>query len=158
MRVSLCYEFISSAERNKRERKRETSKRHVGDAHSVLITAILLPGRLSCYWGKIVSCSPIVGSPTWVWPLRNRDPPTKTCRPTYSVDYPRGWDIPVKWDGLLAGGLLSDFRQWQEIFFYLVHSIQTGSRVHTASYTMDKWSKAIPVACRVVRCEGSHIV
>jgi hypothetical protein len=55
--VSLCYEPISSAERNNREsaRERETSKRHVGEAHSVLITAILLPQRLSCYCGKIVS-------------------------------------------------------------------------------------------------------
>jgi hypothetical protein len=31
------------------ERERETSKRHVGDAHSVLTTTILLPQRLSCY-------------------------------------------------------------------------------------------------------------
>jgi hypothetical protein len=45
MRVSLCYELISSAERNKRERER-TSKRHVGEANSVLITVILLPQRL----------------------------------------------------------------------------------------------------------------
>jgi hypothetical protein len=35
--------------REKRERERETSKRHVGKAHSVLITANLLPQRLSCY-------------------------------------------------------------------------------------------------------------
>jgi hypothetical protein len=55
MRGSLCYELISSAERNKKERERETSKSHVGEAHSVLITAILLPQRLSCYGGKIVS-------------------------------------------------------------------------------------------------------
>jgi hypothetical protein len=40
MRVSLCYELISSIKRNKKER--ETSKWHVGVAHSVLITAILL--------------------------------------------------------------------------------------------------------------------
>jgi hypothetical protein len=33
----------------------ETSKRNVGKAHSALITAILLPQHLSCYWGKIVS-------------------------------------------------------------------------------------------------------
>jgi hypothetical protein len=38
-----------------RERERETSKRHVGEAHSILTTAILLPQRLGCYWGKIVS-------------------------------------------------------------------------------------------------------
>jgi hypothetical protein len=41
--------------REKQERERETSKRHVGEAHSILITAILLLQRLSCYWGKIVS-------------------------------------------------------------------------------------------------------
>jgi hypothetical protein len=35
--------------------QREISKRHVTEAHTVLITAILLPQRLSCYWGKIVS-------------------------------------------------------------------------------------------------------
>jgi hypothetical protein len=34
--------------------QRETSKRHVGEAHSVLTAAILLHQRLSC-WGKIVS-------------------------------------------------------------------------------------------------------
>jgi hypothetical protein len=38
-----------------REKERETSKLHVGDGHSVLITAILLPKRLCCYWGKTVS-------------------------------------------------------------------------------------------------------
>jgi hypothetical protein len=56
MRASLCYDLISSAERNKREREREKNKKqYVEEAHSVLITAILLPQRLSCYWGKIVS-------------------------------------------------------------------------------------------------------
>jgi hypothetical protein len=35
--------------------QRETSKRHVGEEQSVLITAILLPQRLSCYWGKTMS-------------------------------------------------------------------------------------------------------
>jgi hypothetical protein len=58
MRVSLCYELTSSAERNEREReKREREKQETarGKAHHVLITAILLPQRLSCYWGKIVS-------------------------------------------------------------------------------------------------------
>jgi hypothetical protein len=38
-----------------REREREISKQHVGEAHSVLITPVLLPQRLSCYWCKIVS-------------------------------------------------------------------------------------------------------
>jgi hypothetical protein len=47
--------------------QRETSKRHVGEAHSVQTIAILLPQRLSCYWGKCHSaCSPILGSPTCV--------------------------------------------------------------------------------------------
>jgi hypothetical protein len=41
---------------NKRERERETSTLHVGETHSVLTTANILPRRLSyCYWGKIVS-------------------------------------------------------------------------------------------------------
>jgi hypothetical protein len=35
--------------REKQEREKETRKPHVGDAHIVLITAILLPQRLSCY-------------------------------------------------------------------------------------------------------------
>jgi hypothetical protein len=35
--------------------QRERNKRHVGEAHSVIITAIPLPRRLSCYCGKIVS-------------------------------------------------------------------------------------------------------
>jgi hypothetical protein len=67
------------------ESERETSKRPVGEADSVLITAILLPQHLSCYWGKIshCSCSPILGSPICAWPLRNRDPPAKICRSTY---------------------------------------------------------------------------
>jgi hypothetical protein len=55
IRVSLCYELNSSAERNKRERERETNKRQVGEAHSLLITAILLSQRITCYCGKIVS-------------------------------------------------------------------------------------------------------
>jgi hypothetical protein len=37
------------------ERDRETSKRHVEEAHSILRTAILLPQRLRWYWGKIIS-------------------------------------------------------------------------------------------------------
>jgi hypothetical protein len=51
--MSLCYELISSAERNERQKKR--SKRHAGNAHSVLIAAIQLPWRPSSYWGKLVS-------------------------------------------------------------------------------------------------------
>jgi hypothetical protein len=35
--------------------RRETSKRLVGEAQSVLTTAILLPQRLSCYRGKTVT-------------------------------------------------------------------------------------------------------
>jgi hypothetical protein len=48
--------YATNLSRLQRETKeRETSKRHVGEAHSVLITAILLPQRLNCYWCKIVS-------------------------------------------------------------------------------------------------------
>jgi hypothetical protein len=46
---------LSRLQRERRERERETSKWHVGETHSVLITAILLPQCLRCYWGKIVS-------------------------------------------------------------------------------------------------------
>jgi hypothetical protein len=35
--------------------QRQTSKRQVGEAHSKITTAILLPQHLSCYGGKIVS-------------------------------------------------------------------------------------------------------
>jgi hypothetical protein len=38
---------LSRLQKETRERERETSKRHVGEAHSVLTTAILLPHRLS---------------------------------------------------------------------------------------------------------------
>jgi hypothetical protein len=41
--------------RGKQERERETSQQLVGVANGALVTAILVPQRLSCYWGKIVS-------------------------------------------------------------------------------------------------------
>jgi hypothetical protein len=53
MRMSLCYEL--QKETWGRERDREKSKRHLGEAHSLLTTSIILPQRLSCYWGSIVS-------------------------------------------------------------------------------------------------------
>jgi hypothetical protein len=37
-------------------------------------------------------------------------------------------------DGLRAGWPGFDFRQRQEIFFPLLHNVQTGSRAHSASY------------------------
>jgi hypothetical protein len=54
---SMLRTYLDSREKQERvrERERETSKRHVGKAHSVLIIAILLAQRLSCYWDKIVS-------------------------------------------------------------------------------------------------------
>jgi hypothetical protein len=75
--------------REKQEKETETSKWQVGEAHSILITAILLPQRLSCYRGKIVSLRMLTNLrlPTYVWPLRNRDPPAKICRPSYN-SYP----------------------------------------------------------------------
>jgi hypothetical protein len=41
-------------ETREREREKETRKRHVGGAHIVLTSVILLPQRPSCYWTKIV--------------------------------------------------------------------------------------------------------
>jgi hypothetical protein len=46
---------VSPWERVLSRLQRETSKWHVGEAHSVLITAILLPQRLSCCCDKAVS-------------------------------------------------------------------------------------------------------
>jgi hypothetical protein len=47
--------FRMQRERRERESERTTSKRLVGEAYSILTTAIPLPQRLSWYWGKIVS-------------------------------------------------------------------------------------------------------
>jgi hypothetical protein len=44
--------YSTNLSRLQRERERETCKLHVGEAHNVLITAILLPQRLSYYWDK----------------------------------------------------------------------------------------------------------
>jgi hypothetical protein len=46
---------LSRLQRETRERERETSKRHSWEAHSVLTTYFLLPQRLKCNWGIIVS-------------------------------------------------------------------------------------------------------
>jgi hypothetical protein len=47
--------------------QRETRKRHLGETHSLLITAFLLLQRLSCYQGKnSVTAPPILGTPTCV--------------------------------------------------------------------------------------------
>jgi hypothetical protein len=67
-----------------KERGRETRKRHVGEAHSVLITGIRLPQRLICYWGKTVSLRMLTNLRLADLRLRNRDPPATICRPTYS--------------------------------------------------------------------------
>jgi hypothetical protein len=45
---SMLRTYVVCREKQQREREK-TSKRHVGEAHSVLTTAILLPQRLSCY-------------------------------------------------------------------------------------------------------------
>jgi hypothetical protein len=81
---------LSRLQREKRERQRErkTSKRHVGEAHSVLI---LLPQRLSCYRGKIVSLRMLTNLrlADLRLILRNRDPPAKICRVAYAALIPR---------------------------------------------------------------------
>jgi hypothetical protein len=71
--------------------QRETSKRYVGEAHRVLITAILLPQRLSSYWGKIMSLRMLTNlrlAYLRVWALRNREPLAKIFRPTYTPPPP----------------------------------------------------------------------
>jgi hypothetical protein len=81
----VCATNLSRLQRETRET--EISKRHVGEARSVLVTAILLPQRLSCYWGKTVSLRMLTNLrlATCVWPLRKRDPPAKICRPPYRL-------------------------------------------------------------------------
>jgi hypothetical protein len=48
------YLVFREKQERERERERETTKRHAGEAHSALTTAILLPQCLSCCKGKIV--------------------------------------------------------------------------------------------------------
>jgi hypothetical protein len=68
------------------ERERETTKRHVGEAHTVLqqrsyyLNARVVTEAEQCH----CACSPILGSPTCVWSLRNREPPARICSPTYN--------------------------------------------------------------------------
>jgi hypothetical protein len=111
MRVSLYYELISSADKNKRERerererKRETRKRHVGVANSILIRTILLPQRLSCYWGKIVSLRMITNlrfADLRLTTAQQRStgqnlPSDLYCFPV--LWFPRGWELqyPSRW-------------------------------------------------------------
>jgi hypothetical protein len=47
---------------------------------------ILLPQRLSCYWGESVSRCMLTNLrlADFVWPLRNRDSLAKICRPEYT--------------------------------------------------------------------------
>jgi hypothetical protein len=91
MRVSLCYELISSAERNKRERDKQTvsgrSTQYTNNSDPISTPELLLRQKYHCV------CSQILGSPTCVWPLRNREPPAKICRPTcrYTLQLTSGW-------------------------------------------------------------------
>jgi hypothetical protein len=55
MQHGVSHQNESHLQGETRERQGETSKLHVREAHSVLITVILLPQRLSCYGGKMVS-------------------------------------------------------------------------------------------------------
>jgi hypothetical protein len=48
-----AWEWVYATNLSRLERK--ISKWHMGETHSVLTAVILLPQRLSCYWGKIVS-------------------------------------------------------------------------------------------------------
>jgi hypothetical protein len=49
-----AWEWVYATNFSRPRRERERSKRHVEEARSVLITAILLLQRLSFYWGKIM--------------------------------------------------------------------------------------------------------
>jgi hypothetical protein len=88
------YAMKERRERNKRggKRERETSKRHVGEAHSALITAILLPQRLSCACSSILGCATDRHRPTSaVRPIRLEN--TKSGKPR-PVSETRQWELP----------------------------------------------------------------
>jgi hypothetical protein len=46
---SMLRIYLICKEKQEREREREISKRHVGEAHSLLTTVIILPQRQRCY-------------------------------------------------------------------------------------------------------------
>jgi hypothetical protein len=69
--------------REKRERERDKQANGTWEMHTVYWQ------QRSCYLNVWVvteakqchcACSPILGSPNCVWPLRNREPPAKICR------------------------------------------------------------------------------
>jgi hypothetical protein len=70
-------------------REGESSKQHVG-AHSVLNVRVVTETKQFHR-----ACSPILGSPTCVWQLRNVDPAVKVCRPTYSVQLGRRYSLNI---------------------------------------------------------------
>jgi hypothetical protein len=47
---------------------------------------------------SVSACSPILGSPTCVWPLRNRDPPAKICLQTFTGSWlrPDSWHFTLR--------------------------------------------------------------
>jgi hypothetical protein len=88
--------YAKNSPRLEREtRERDTSKRHVGK-HSLLISAILLPQHLRCYWGKIKSQSYIT---------------------TDSLSASPSWYQAPTWDpGPIFSHFLFDYFFWQLIF------------------------------------------
>jgi hypothetical protein len=80
MRVGLCYERISSAERNERERG---TTQCTNNSDPITSTSELLLRAKQSHCAR----SQILGSPTCVRPLRNRDPPAKIRRPTYTLRF-----------------------------------------------------------------------
>jgi hypothetical protein len=65
-------------DRNKLPARRSTQCTNNSDP--ITSTSELLEAK-QCH----CACSPILGSPTCVWPLRNKDPQAKICRPTYTT-------------------------------------------------------------------------
>jgi hypothetical protein len=102
---------LSRLQRETRERERETSKRHVGEAHSVLETAIQLPERPSCYWGKIVSLRMLTN-----FRLADLRLSTAQQRPTGQnlpshlyVSHPSSWEVcPTEFDIWFANSATVD--------------------------------------------------
>jgi hypothetical protein len=76
----------SRLQRETREIEIETHKRHVGEhtvysqQRSYYLNVWVVTGAEQCH----CAYTQMLGSPACVWPLRNREPPAKICRPTYA--------------------------------------------------------------------------
>jgi hypothetical protein len=83
----VCREKQEREREKARERNKQTARgistQCTNNSNPITSTSeLFLRQNSECH----CACSPILGSPTWVWPLRNRDPPAKICLPTNTLE------------------------------------------------------------------------